>query len=30
MKWYDDLGNTAVRDFGIDELFELSGFEWQE
>lgn len=30
MKWYDVLGKTAERDFGIDELIELSGFEWQE
>ena len=30
MKWYDVLGKTAERDFGVDELIELNGFEWQE
>lgn len=30
MKWYEVLGKTAERDFGTDELIELSGFEWQE
>lgn len=30
MKWYDVLGKVAERDFGADELIELSGFEWQE
>lgn len=30
MLWYEVLGKTAERDFGIDELIELMGFDWQE
>lgn len=30
MNWYEVLGKKAERDFGADELIELSGFEWQE
>ena len=30
MEWYDVLGRKAERDFGMDELIELNGFEWQE
>lgn len=29
MRWYDILGKKAERDFGEDELIEMSGFEWQ-
>lgn len=30
LKWYDVLGRTAERDFDLDELISLSGFERQE
>ena len=30
MKWYEVLGKKVDRDFGVDELIELPGFEWQE
>ncbi len=30
MKWYDILGKVAEREFGVDELIEHKGFEWQE
>lgn len=30
MEWYNVLGKKAERDFGIDELITLTGFEWQE
>lgn len=30
MEWYNVLGKPAERDFGTDELIELSGFDWQE
>jgi N-acetylneuraminate synthase len=29
MSWYDVLGRAAERDFGIDELIEVEGFEPQ-
>lgn len=30
MEWYNVLGKSAEKDFGMDELISVNGIEWQE